>query len=240
VGHSKDPSEWEKAPAPAELDVRPGAGVAGSDRVTLTWGKDQIRNTWLQVRVKANERTGLGEDDVFYFGSQVGDATGDRRVNATDISGAWLNLRGLWNPAPVGFLYDFNKDRRVNATDISALWSNLSGINSALKLIEPKAENTGGTVSGVMTQTEFRNEGSLTFSSEGTNALASAESLSTWDWWQRQNERQHQEDRQDRAGRGSVLAAADRNRLILDETSLSDDEERDREDETTVDALSLV
>jgi hypothetical protein len=115
--------------------------------VTLTWGKDQIRDTWLRVRVKANERTGLGEDDVFYLGSQVGDATGDRRVNATDISGAWLNLRGLWNPAPVGFLYDFNKDRRVNATDISALWSNLSGIDGALKLFEPAAEQTDGGTS---------------------------------------------------------------------------------------------
>ena len=56
--------------------VRRGAGLRGSDRVTITWDDAAVKNAWLQVTVLANQRTGVPADDVFCFGNLVGE-TGD-------------------------------------------------------------------------------------------------------------------------------------------------------------------
>jgi hypothetical protein len=252
VGHSKDPSEWEKAPAPAELDVRPGAGVAGSDRVTLTWPEEAIRNTWLEVRVRANERTGLAEDEVFYLGNQAGDASGDRRVNATDVSGAWSNFRGLANPAPIDFAYDINKDRRVNATDISAMWSNLAGLRDALPLIEPSASQEDVSdpaiaVAPVEAASKLSPEKQME-----SDVLVLAGRRMGWDWWRRENMRvnaQHRVTPQPTSPgspqlMGSPNRGADQDqefhaghRLSLD--ALSEDESEKKEN-VSIDVLALA
>ncbi len=51
-GRQGDPSEWSPAPAPT-VTTRRGAGVNGSDRVTLIWPDHAIENAWLEVRVKS-------------------------------------------------------------------------------------------------------------------------------------------------------------------------------------------
>jgi ELWxxDGT repeat protein len=76
AGRSADTAAWADAPAPTSIAVRRGAGAGGGDRVTLTWPDGAIRNAWLQVTLKATANTGLPGDDVFYFGSLVGDAGG--------------------------------------------------------------------------------------------------------------------------------------------------------------------
>src|SRR6185503_16246277 len=73
VGAAGDPNHWRTLPVPATVTVARGAGTGGADRVTLSWPRGSVRNTWLQVTVKANGNTGLPSPDVFYFGSLVGD-----------------------------------------------------------------------------------------------------------------------------------------------------------------------
>jgi hypothetical protein len=55
--------------------------LAGTDRVTLICPDGAVKNTWLQVTVLANQRTGLSTPESFYFGSLVGE-TGDGATSA--------------------------------------------------------------------------------------------------------------------------------------------------------------
>ena len=57
MGTGGDPSTWAAAPTPT-VGVRRGAGVGGSDRVTLTFPDNAIKNVWLQVTVRANSVAG--------------------------------------------------------------------------------------------------------------------------------------------------------------------------------------
>ena len=90
-GTTADPAAWAAAPQPAQITVRRGAGAGGSDRVTLTWPAGRIKNTWLQVTLRANDRTGLGAADTFYIGNLAADAgdvvagPGDAVVNSLDL-----------------------------------------------------------------------------------------------------------------------------------------------------------
>jgi hypothetical protein len=121
VGASPNIAGWANGPAPTSVTVRRGAGVDGSDRVTIIWADGAIRKTWLQVTVRANMRTGLAAPEVFYFGSLVGE-TGNAAtavVNATDISLTRSQLAS--GGAGITSRYDFNRDGRVNAGDIAAV-----------------------------------------------------------------------------------------------------------------------
>ena len=64
VGNTNSPSSWATGPAPSSVTVRAGAGVNGSDRVTLLWPDNAIQKQWLQITVKADAVTGLvGPDE---------------------------------------------------------------------------------------------------------------------------------------------------------------------------------
>src|SRR5215217_1542271 len=54
VGNDNNPGAWPLSSAAATVTVRPGAGADGSDRVTVTFPDGAIKNTWLQVTVKAS------------------------------------------------------------------------------------------------------------------------------------------------------------------------------------------
>ena len=56
VGTSADPSTGALGPAPTAVTLRRGAGVGGSDRITLTFADGAIKNKWLQVTTLANAR----------------------------------------------------------------------------------------------------------------------------------------------------------------------------------------
>jgi len=111
--------------SPTAVTVRRGAGVGGSDRVTLTWLDPNpldfspiaraVGNGWLTVTVKANSHTGLSRPDVFSFGNLIGETGDDRKVNALDLG----QVKRLLNTsAGLDSRVDFNRDGRVNALDL--------------------------------------------------------------------------------------------------------------------------
>ena len=128
VGTSGDPASWPVAPAPASVVLRRRAGAGGADRITLTWPDGAIRNTWLQVTVKAGTRTGLAAPDVFYVGNLVGDTPDandatDRAasVGATDLARV---VRGSSQFSMIDNAHDHNRDQRVDALDLRIVRSN--------------------------------------------------------------------------------------------------------------------
>jgi hypothetical protein len=130
------------------VTVRPGAGTISSDRVTLTWPDDAIRNEWVQVTIKADADTGLAAPDVAYFGNLVGE-TGDSAtaatVTATDFSRTRAKASFL---APLDSPFDFNHDRRVNAADLAAVRGNMF---QSLRLITaPAAPSAAAAVMSVV------------------------------------------------------------------------------------------
>jgi hypothetical protein len=190
TGNSSDPSTWTLAPAPLSITVRWGAGVNGSDRVTLIWAdnnldgqadpNEAVAKKWLQVTVLSDGnggQTGLASDDVFYFGNAVGES-GDGSgapsyayVNATDKLAARNNPRTFLNPAPIDFAYDFNRDKKVNATDELIASNNGTTFLTALKMISVPAVG-GGTQS--MAMLSLAAEPSVTGSATTIQAAAPA------------------------------------------------------------------
>jgi hypothetical protein len=119
IGATGDPATWTLAPAPTMLTVRQGAGIGGSDRITLVWPDHSIIGTWLQVTFKADAQTGLAQNDVFYFGSLPGDANGDGHVDFAD-----LVTNAQHYGATTGATLadgDFNGDGMVDFTDLVTL-----------------------------------------------------------------------------------------------------------------------
>jgi hypothetical protein len=143
IGAGDDVSAWAPAPLPAQVTVRRTAGASGTDLVTLVWPDGAIRNIWLQVTLKANERTGIAAPEVFYFGNLVGE-TGDDgsplRVTALDLSAV---KQALNRAAPITSRLDFNRDGLINALDVAALKANL---NRSLLPVRP-AESRAVTFS---------------------------------------------------------------------------------------------
>jgi hypothetical protein len=123
MGTGGDPNGWdvleqvdnERVPV---VTVREGDGFGGTDRVTLTWPDGTLINTYVQVTVLANERTGLAEPDVFYAASQVGDATGDRKVNAADLARVLAN----WGTGTLPEQGNFDLTATTGAADLAALF----------------------------------------------------------------------------------------------------------------------
>ena len=120
LGRTGAPSTWTDIPVPTSITTRPGAGVNGSDRVTIIFPDGAIADRWLQVTVKATAITDLGRNDVFYFGSAIGDtgdSAGDTRVTPADAVNVRNHGCSLLNPAAIDNTCDFDRDRQVNATD---------------------------------------------------------------------------------------------------------------------------
>jgi hypothetical protein len=110
-------AEWAAAPTPATISRRAGAGVDGSDRVTLVWPNGSIVNRWLRVTAKAREDNDFAADDVFYFGNLAGE-TGDESAGATVTANDVLRTRAhLGRSTSLADWFDFNRDGRVNALD---------------------------------------------------------------------------------------------------------------------------
>lgn len=125
IGNADDPSSWAAAPAPVEIDVREGAGVNGSDRITLIWANGAILGQWLHVEMLATPASGLATPDVFFFGNAPGDTGNDidgfALVDTADLATTASNQTGFINPATITNIYDFNRDGRVNSFDISVV-----------------------------------------------------------------------------------------------------------------------
>ncbi|MBE3071274.1 MAG: PKD domain-containing protein, partial [Planctomycetes bacterium] len=139
VGNDSAPSTWAPAPAPLSISVRPGAGVGGTDRVTIIWAEGAIRNQWLRVTVLADAnggRLGLARDDVFHFGNAVGEtgnSASDALVDADDEAAARANP-AFFPPAAITNVYDFDRNRLVNAAD-QIIARDAAALGYALSLI---------------------------------------------------------------------------------------------------------
>ena len=126
VGNDNTPGGWSPAPDPAAITVREAAGAGGSDRVTITWPDNVIRNTWLQVTVLANTDTNLPAADVFYFGNAVGE-TFDKATTFAVNSGDVVRTRNAQaRPTTIQGLFDHNRDGRVNTVDLALARNNQS------------------------------------------------------------------------------------------------------------------
>ena len=126
VGNDADVSTWAVAPAPLSVTVRPGAGVDGSDRVTLVWPDGAIRNQWLKVTVNATATTRLAAPNVFCFGNVMGDtgtAAGPAAADRIDF----VRTRVAFAAAdvPITSPCDHNRDGRVNLLDLVAIRRNV-------------------------------------------------------------------------------------------------------------------
>ena len=95
----------------------------------------------------ANDKTGLAQDDVFYFGNAIGEtgnSAQNANVNSTDIGLVRGNLSGFFTVGILN-LYDINRDGRVNSTDIGLVRSNLSGF-FPIQLITPVTSSSAAAV----------------------------------------------------------------------------------------------
>jgi len=139
VGNDNDPTGWAGGPAPVDVAVRAGAGVGGSDRVSLVWADEAIKNQWLEVTVKATEQTGLVRDDVFYFGNAIGEtgnSPDDAEVTPTDQIHVRNHPHTNQNPCDVTDPYDFNRDSLVTPSDEIICRENGASSLTALRLID--------------------------------------------------------------------------------------------------------
>jgi hypothetical protein len=118
------------AAPPSTVTVRRGAGVGGSDRVTLAWEEGAVRNGWLRVTVKATIHTGLAGADAFAFGNLVGETgngAGARLgVNVLDFVRVRAGRRNTAGGGAAGVesLLDFNRDGGVDGRDEAAVRAN--------------------------------------------------------------------------------------------------------------------
>ena len=127
TGNNNSPSTWAAAPAPTAVAVRTGAGLSGSDRITITWADGAIANEWLEVQVLANADTGLpdnfggGIGDVFFFGNKVADSDN----LATDLFDVFPIFTVAHPPSPpVTYVYDYNKSGAVDLSDAFPVFAN--------------------------------------------------------------------------------------------------------------------
>jgi len=138
MGNVADPAAWGAAPQPIEVTLRRQTGAGRSDRITLVWADNAIRNQWLQVTV-VGTNLGLSGDDVFYFGNAVaeaGNSAADAQVTTTDLLLARNNPRSFLNPAAVDFPYDYNRDGRVTTTDVLLARNNQTNFINRLRLLD--------------------------------------------------------------------------------------------------------
>lgn len=133
TGRTDDTSTWDIAPTPT-LEIKD----VGFPVLSLNWQDNEIENTWLQVKILADEFNGLSNDTTFYFGNAIAETGNDpnnTRVNLADI-GLTRSNQTAFTPAAIDNVYDFDRDRRVNLADIGIARSNQTAFVT-LPLITP-------------------------------------------------------------------------------------------------------
>lgn len=140
IGNSADPTTWAALATAPTVDVRPGAGVDNSSRVSLIWPAGTIVDQWLQITVRADGPNEIvPSDDIHYWGNQRGETGNDparTTVNSGDFSAVSANYSGF-GTAPVTSAFDLNKDGRVNSGDNSTVSFRYSGFANTLLLFAP-------------------------------------------------------------------------------------------------------
>jgi hypothetical protein len=176
VGNGPPSSGWSPGPVPTSVTVRAGAGVDGSDRVTLVWGADAVKRQWLEITVLATANTGLARPDLFYFGNAIGE-TGNTSANAMVTAADALRvLQNVSASAPITSRFDINRDGKVGAADRLRVLGNLSVLAPLVLLdlsCEPAAAAAVAGIRGIRTTAEVAPAPALTalrIAGEGMNA----------------------------------------------------------------------
>ena len=141
-------STWSAGPAPAAVSVRIGAGQGGSDRLEITFGTGVVKQEWLEVNVHSGGNTGLSANDVFYFGSIIGDSGAADTVllaktDGNDYNVPFNNIIGL--TTPVWNLADYTKDGKIDGNDATAAIGNVFTLHYLANPTGPFAPNGGGS-----------------------------------------------------------------------------------------------
>ena len=152
VGNDEETSRWTNASAP--LTVLTRSRIGGVTRVEIVWENNAIQNQWLQVTLKggAGSTSGLADDDVFYFGSAIGEAGNSptsARVNAGDELVARADptaSAAITNP------YDYNRDGTVNGDDQLIARAHITCFLNELRLISPPTTAAALPLAGSSTQ----------------------------------------------------------------------------------------
>jgi hypothetical protein len=145
AGTGGDPSAWADAPRPANIGIRPGAGVNGSDRVTLVWDDGAVRNTWLRVTVPALPQYGLVNADLFYFGNLVGDV-GTADITIVNTLDLFAVRRNFFSTSPITGRFDFDRDGRVTAADF--MLARVNVLHYLPRLVAPAPAASAASVAG--------------------------------------------------------------------------------------------
>ncbi len=152
VGSNNTPSTWATAPNPVSVTLRAGAGAGGSDRVELIWADNAIKETWIEVIVKANSDTGLtqlastgtlaGVGAVFFYGNAAADDfTGSETTLASPTRPTtWMHvLTTAWpRSRPTGIT---TRTVFVNSSD--SLAARVSASLRYIKIANPPAAPQG-------------------------------------------------------------------------------------------------
>lgn len=158
IGNNNNPSTWADAPAPWAVNVYPGQGTSGTNRITILWEDGSIKNTWLQVTMLADAVTGLAAPAVFYWGNAVGDtgnSTTDANVDAADELLTRNNSHGFLNAVGVTNPYDFNRDGKVDAADQLIARNNAVSGAAALQLINLSTGAAGAAAGPVVDSSAY-------------------------------------------------------------------------------------
>ena len=116
VTESASPDTWFPGPTPM-VTARPGEGVGGSDRVTLTWAGGEIINQWIEITMPPGNEWNMVDTNVFYFGNAVGDCDGDGQVGDSDYE-SFVSQFGRGGD---GQTADFDKNGQVDLADFAIM-----------------------------------------------------------------------------------------------------------------------
>lgn len=130
------PTDWvTPAPAPT-MQLFPGEGVKGSDRLVITWANNEIPNCkWVLVWLFAGDGSlGIPLDDAFVFGNAIGDVNGDGYASSQDFDSVMQNPT-IPNGAAIDNIRDMNRDKRVSSGDTDVIRLNPTNPGTKLKMI---------------------------------------------------------------------------------------------------------
>ncbi len=136
TGNDDNPAGWGMAPPPLSIHVYRGDGEEGSDRVMLGWEGASVRGGWLEVTLKATDRTGLAASDLFLFGNAPGESGNsplNTYVDGADFAGARDHAT---TPAAIDNPYDYNRDGRVDGQDMDLVVAESTNLANCLKLLD--------------------------------------------------------------------------------------------------------
>ncbi|WP_404308008.1 M60 family peptidase N-terminal accessory domain-containing protein [Neorhodopirellula lusitana] len=157
--------------------------TGSTKRVTIDWPHKAIMNQWLEVTVKANSNTNLDQDDVFYFGNQVGDVDGSTSasnrvtVNAFDTLDVKFGQSSIANSVGIGHLYDLDRSGAVNAFDTLDAKFNQMSLGGLFLITLPLPSTTAASQVAATSSSTYLQNPENAFDVNGDGEVTSLDAL---------------------------------------------------------------